>query len=81
MYWYLENAHLGKESRRLQLRFEAQNLLIHMNAGNPDSGVTSLTVGQIINPVGATEESYGGRQAVLLEEEEGRGSGGTVTAA
>jgi hypothetical protein len=36
-----------KESKRIQLRFEAQNLLNHMNAGQPDSGVSSLTFGKI----------------------------------
>ncbi len=39
---------LGKESRRLQLRFEAQNVLNHMNASNPVSGVTSSGFGTII---------------------------------
>jgi hypothetical protein len=48
----MKNISLGKESRRLQLRFEAQNLLNHMNAGNPDSGVTDLTFGQIITQSG-----------------------------
>jgi len=40
------------ESKRIQLRFEAQNLLNHMNAGNPDSGVSSLTFGQILTQSG-----------------------------
>jgi hypothetical protein len=48
----MKNVSLGKESRRLQLRFEAQNLLNHMNAGQPDSGVTSLTFGQITTQSG-----------------------------
>jgi hypothetical protein len=48
----MKNVTLGRESRRLQLRFEAQNLLNHMNAGNPDSGVSSLTFGQIITQSG-----------------------------
>ena len=38
---------LGSESRRLQLRFESQNLFNHMNAGQPDGGVTNLTFGMI----------------------------------
>jgi hypothetical protein len=48
----MKNVSLGSESRRLQLRFEAQNLLNHMNAGQPDSGVTSLTFGQITTQSG-----------------------------
>jgi hypothetical protein len=48
----MKNVALGSESRRLQLRFEAQNLLNHMNAGQPDSGVTSLTFGQITTQSG-----------------------------
>jgi len=44
---------LGTErSRRLQLRFEAQNILNHMNAGNPISGVTSSGFGTIITQSG-----------------------------
>jgi Carboxypeptidase regulatory-like domain/TonB-dependent Receptor Plug Domain len=43
---------LGSESRRLQLRFEAQNVLNHMNAGNPVSGVTSSGFGTIITQSG-----------------------------
>ena len=43
---------LGKETRRLQLRFEAQNVLNHMNAGNPVSGVTSSGFGTIITQFG-----------------------------
>lgn len=43
---------LGSESRRLQLRFEAQNVLNHMNAGNPVSGVTSSGFGTIITQFG-----------------------------
>ena len=35
------------EKRYLQLRFEAQNLLNHMNAGKPNTGVTSRTFGMI----------------------------------
>lgn len=43
---------LGKETRHLQLRFEAQNVLNHMNAGNPVSGVTSSGFGTIITQFG-----------------------------
>jgi len=43
---------LGSESRRLELRFEAQNLLNHMNAGQPDGGVTNLTFGLITTQSG-----------------------------
>ncbi len=43
---------LGSESRRLQLRFEAQNAFNHMNAGNPISGVTSSGFGSIIGQSG-----------------------------
>jgi hypothetical protein len=39
---------LGAESRRLQFRFEAQNVLNHMNAGPPITGVTNSGFGQII---------------------------------
>jgi len=38
---------LFSEKRHLQLRFEAQNLLNHMNAGMPNTGVTSRTFGMI----------------------------------
>jgi hypothetical protein len=44
---------LGAEkARRLQLRFEAQNIFNHMNAGNPISGVTSSGFGTIITQSG-----------------------------
>jgi hypothetical protein len=43
---------LGSESRRLQLRFEAQNVLNHMNAGNPVTGVTSSGFGSITTQTG-----------------------------
>jgi hypothetical protein len=35
------------ESRYLQLRFEAQNVFNHMNAGNPDTQITDSTFGMI----------------------------------
>jgi hypothetical protein len=43
---------LGNESRRLQLRFEAQNVFNHMNAGNPVTGVTNSNFGEIITQAG-----------------------------
>lgn len=43
----MKNFALGKESRRLQFRFEAQNLFNHMNCGAPDQGVTNVTFGLI----------------------------------
>jgi hypothetical protein len=48
----LKDITLGKESRHLQFRIEAQNLLNHMNAGQPDMGVTDVTFGQIITQSG-----------------------------
>jgi hypothetical protein len=62
-YWYgpgfsqwdlalMKEFSLGNETRRLQLRFEAQNVLNHMNAGNPLTGVTSSGFGQIITQAG-----------------------------
>ena len=62
-YWYapgfsqwdlalMKEFSLGNETRRLQLRFEAQNVLDHMNAGNPLTGVTSSGFGQIITQAG-----------------------------
>ena len=44
----MKNSSLSKnEARYLQLRFEAQNLFNHMNAGNPDGSLTSPTFGMI----------------------------------
>jgi hypothetical protein len=37
----------GRESRKLQFRVEAQNLLNHMNAGQPDGGLGNRTFGMI----------------------------------
>lgn len=62
-YWYgpgfsqwdlalMKEFSLGNETRRLQLRFEAQKVLDHMNAGNPLTGVTSSGFGQIITQAG-----------------------------
>jgi hypothetical protein len=50
---------LGSESRRLQLRFEAQNVLNHMNSGNPVTGVTNAGFGTI------TTQSGNPRQAMV----------------
>jgi hypothetical protein len=44
----MKEIRLGSESRRLQLRFEAQNILNHMNAANPISGVNASGFGSII---------------------------------
>jgi outer membrane receptor protein involved in Fe transport len=49
----LKNISLGAESRYLQLRFEAQNFLNHMNAGNPDINITSRTFGMITSQSGS----------------------------
>jgi hypothetical protein len=43
---------LYRERSFLQLRFEAQNLLNHMNAGNPDGAVLDRTVGMITGQMG-----------------------------
>jgi len=43
---------LGSEQRKLQLRFEAQNLLNHMNAAMPNGAVTQRTFGMIAGQVG-----------------------------
>jgi hypothetical protein len=62
-YWYgpgfsqwdmalMKEIGLGSESRHLQLRFEAQNVLNHMNAGLPVTGVTNSGFGQIITQFG-----------------------------
>jgi hypothetical protein len=48
----MKNVTLGSETRRLQLRFEGQNILNHMNCGNPDGAVTSTTFGRINSQAG-----------------------------
>lgn len=48
----MKDFRLFSESRRLQLRFEAQNILNHMNAGNPDSSIISRTFGTITGQSG-----------------------------
>lgn len=50
----MKNIGLGSEKRYLQLRFEAQNLLNHMNAGNPDINITSRTFGTITSQAGSS---------------------------
>jgi hypothetical protein len=53
----MKNFSLGKESRYLQLRFEAQNLFNHMNAGNPDGNITSRTFGMITSQNGVPRQA------------------------
>ena len=48
----LKNFPLAGERRALQLRFEAQNLLNHMNAGQPNGAVTQRTFGMITGQLG-----------------------------
>lgn len=48
----MKNIRLFKEAQRLQLRFEAMNILNHMNAGNPDSSIVSRTFGMITSQSG-----------------------------
>lgn len=43
---------LFSEKRKFQLRFEAQNVLNHMNAANPDSSIVSRTFGIITSQQG-----------------------------
>ena len=50
---------LGGESRRIQIRFEAQNVFNHMNAGMPVTGVTNSSFGLI------TGQSGNPRQAMV----------------
>jgi hypothetical protein len=38
----LKNFSLGGESRYFQLRFESQNVINHMNAGNPGNNFTDV---------------------------------------
>ena len=49
----LKKFSLGPESRYLQLRIEAQNLLNHMNCGVPVTDITSATFGRINTQPGA----------------------------
>ncbi len=52
----MKNFNLGKESRYFQLRFESQNLFNHMNAGNPDTTITSATFGIIQSQRGSPRQ-------------------------
>jgi hypothetical protein len=49
----LKDFPLANEKRRLQLRFEAQNLFNHMNAGMPNGAVTQRTFGMITGQLGS----------------------------
>ncbi len=49
----LKDFGLGKEGSSLQLRFEAQNVFNHMNAGNPNGAVTQRTFGMITGQSGS----------------------------
>ena len=51
---FLKNIWLGKEGIYMQIRCEAQNLLNHMNAGNPDVNITSRTFGTITSQSGSS---------------------------
>ncbi len=53
----MKNFGLGKETRYLQLRFEAQNLFNHMNAGNPDGNIASRTFGMITGQNGIPRQA------------------------
>jgi hypothetical protein len=54
----MKNFTLGSnESRYFQLRFEAQNVFNHMNAGNPDGGITSPTFGMITGQNGSPRQA------------------------
>lgn len=48
----LKNIGLGRESRYMQLRFEAQNLLNHMNAGRPNNALPNRAFGTITTQEG-----------------------------
>jgi hypothetical protein len=48
----LKDFGLWSESRKLQFRIEAQNLLNHMNAGQPDGGLSNRTFGMITSQSG-----------------------------
>ncbi|MCC6861176.1 MAG: hypothetical protein IT158_21590, partial [Bryobacterales bacterium] len=53
----MKNFYLGKESRYLQLRFEAQNLLNHMNCGGPTTDITSSSFGIITGQNGSSRQA------------------------
>jgi hypothetical protein len=50
---------LWGESRNLQFRIEAQNLLNHMNAGQPDGGLSNRTFGMITSQSGPPRRVMG----------------------
>ena len=52
----MKNFRLWSESSALQLRFEAQNVLNHMNAANPNGAVTQRTFGVITGQVGSPRQ-------------------------
>ncbi|MBI4875767.1 MAG: carboxypeptidase regulatory-like domain-containing protein [Acidobacteria bacterium] len=49
----LKNFRLGKETRYLQYRLEAENILNHMNAGNPGQAITARDFGMITGQRGS----------------------------
>ncbi|HWB99170.1 MAG TPA: hypothetical protein VG672_20820, partial [Bryobacteraceae bacterium] len=49
----MKNFGLGKESRYAQIRFEAQNLFNHMNAGPPNNALPNLVFGMITTQNGS----------------------------
>jgi hypothetical protein len=54
----MKNFRLGSnEARYFQLRFEAQNVFNHMNAGNPDGAITSATFGMITGQNGSPRQA------------------------
>ena len=61
-----EELRLGKETRYLQLRFEAQNLFNHMNAGNPDGKLTNRHLRDDHVSEWKPASSYDRGKAVLL---------------
>jgi hypothetical protein len=54
----MKNFGLGSnEARYFQLRFEAQNVFNHMNAGNPDGAIISPTFGMITSQNGSPRQA------------------------
>jgi hypothetical protein len=52
----MKNFYLGKETRYLQFRVEAQNLFNHMNCGNPDYYLSDPTFGMINSQNGSPRQ-------------------------
>ncbi|MCC6587226.1 MAG: TonB-dependent receptor [Bryobacterales bacterium] len=52
----LKNVSLGSESRRLQLRFEGQNVFNHMNAGKPVNSLPNRAFGVINTQEGSPRQ-------------------------